>query len=174
MEIIFKNQLIYTKQYYKEYYEYICFKKPTVLIVDIIFSISFIISIISMIFPKLVIIDVNTAMANIATLLILLFFQIYLLYLFFRNKNLAYNRDLERNNDNPIQVELLITEETVTVCTNCEKNINIEFSNIEKVVRTKNYYILVSKSKLHIPLKKDGFTKGTAKQFEQFLKQKKL
>ena len=62
MEIIFKNQLIYTKQYYKEYYEYICFKKPTVLIVDIIFSISFIISIISMIFPKLVIIDVNTAM----------------------------------------------------------------------------------------------------------------
>lgn len=171
MEIIFKNQLIYTKQYYKEYYEYICFKKPTVLIVDIIFSISFIISIISMIFPKLVIIDVNTAMANIATLLILLFFQIYL---FFRNKNLAYNRDLERNNDNPIQVELLITEETVTVCTNCEKNINIEFSNIEKVVRTKNYYILVSKSKFHIPLKKDGFTKGTAKQFEQFLKQKKL
>lgn len=171
MEIIFKNQLIYTKQYYKEYYEYICFKKPTVLIVDIIFSISFIISIISMIFPKLVIIDVNTAMANITTLLILLFFQIYL---FFRNKNLAYNRDLERNNDNPIQVELLITEETVTVCTNCEKNINIEFSNIEKVVRTKNYYILVSKSKLHIPLKKDGFTKGTAKQFEQLLKQKKL
>lgn len=171
MKIIFKNQLIYTKQYYKEYYEYICFKKPTVLIVDIIFSISFIISIISMIFPKLVIIDVNTAMANIATLLILLFFQIYL---FFRNKNLAYNRDLERNNDNPIQVELLITEETVTVCTNCEKNINIEFSNIEKVVRTKNYYILVSKSKFHIPLKKDGFTKGTAKQFEQFLKQKKL
>lgn len=171
MEIIFKNQLIYTKQYYKEYYEYICFKKPTVLIVDIIFSISFIISIISMIFPKLVIIDVNTAMANIATLLILLFFQIYL---FFRNKNLAYNRDLERNNDNPIKVELLITEETVTVCTNCEKNINIEFSNIEKVVRTKNYYILVSKSKFHIPLKKDGFTKGTAKQFEQFLKQKKL
>ena len=171
MEIIFKNQLIYTKQYYKEYYEYICFKKPTVLIVDIIFSISFIISIISMMFPKLVIIDVNTAMANIATLLILLFFQIYL---FFRNKNLAYNRDLERNNDNPIKVELLITEETVTVCTNCEKNINIEFSNIEKVVRTKNYYILVSKSKFHIPLKKDGFTKGTAKQFEQFLKQKKL
>lgn len=171
MEIIFKNQLIYTKQYYKEYYEYICFKKPTVLIVDIIFSISFIISIISMIFPKLVIIDINTAMANIATLLILLFFQIYL---FFRNKNLAYNRDLERNNDNPIQVELLITEETVTVCANCEKNINIEFSNIEKVVRTKNYYILASKSKLHIPLKKDGFTKGTAKQFEQFLKQKKL
>lgn len=171
MEIIFKNQLIYTKQYYKEYYEYICFKKPTVLIVDIIFSISFIISIISMIFPKLAIIYVNTAMANIATLLILLFFQIYL---FFRNKNLAYNRDLERNNDNPIQVELLITEETVTVCTNCENNINIEFSNIEKVVRTKNYYILVSKSKFHIPLKKDGFTKGTAKQFEQFLKQKKL
>lgn len=171
METIFKNQFIYTKDYYKEYYKYICFKKPIVFVIDIIFSISFIISILSMIFPKLVVLDINTAMANIATLLILLCFQIYN---FFTNKKLAYNRDLERNNGNPIEVELLITEESVNVFTNYEKNINIEFSNIEKVIKTKNYYILVSKAKLQISLKKDSFTKGTAKQFEQFLKQKKL
>lgn len=171
MKTIFKNQFIYTKDYYKEYYKYICFKKPVILIIDIIFGISFIISILSMIFPNLVVLDTNTAMSNIATVLILLCFQIYI---FFRNKNLAYNRDLERNDGNPIEAKLLITEESINIVTNYEKNVNIEFANIEKVIRMKNYYILVTKAKSKITLKKDSFTIGTAKQFEQFLKKKKL
>ncbi len=169
MEVIFKNKFMYTKDYYNEYYKYICFKRPCMLVVEIIFIVNFIISILSMIFPKLIILDINTAMANIATLLILLCFQFYI---FYKNKNLEYNRDLEKNNGNLIEVELLITEEEINIYTNHIEN--MKFSNIEKAVKTKNYYILVSKTKLRIALKKDSFTKGTAKQFEQFLKQKKL
>lgn len=171
MQTIFENQFICTKDYYKEYYKYICFKKTIMVIINIILSINFIVSILSIIFPKLVVLDVNMAEANIATVLIILCLQIYV---FFRNKNLAYNRTLERNKGNPIEVKLLITEKDINIFTNSEKDINIEFANIEKAIETKNYYILVSKAKLAIALKKDGFIKGTTKEFKEFLKQKKL
>lgn len=46
----------------------------------------------------------------------------------------------------------------------------MELSKIKKVFQTKNYYICISESKLAYALKKDSFTKGTAKEFEDFLK----
>lgn len=171
MQTIFENQFICTKDYYKEYYKYICFKRPIMLTINIILSISLIVNILSMIFPKLVVLDANMAEANIVTVLIILCFQVYV---FFRNKNLAYNRALERNKGNPMEVKLSITEKDINIFTNSEKYMNIEFTNIEKIIETKNYYILVSKAKLTIALKKDGFIKGTANEFKEFLKQKKL
>jgi len=171
MQTIFENQFICTKDYYKEYYKYIYFKKPIILIINIILSINFIVSILSMIFPKLVVLDANTAKANIATVLIVLCLQVYI---FLRNKNLAYNRALERNKGNPMEVKLLIAEKDINIFINSKKDMSIEFTNIEKVIETKNYYILVSKAKQAISLKKDGFIKGTSKEFKEFLKQKKL
>lgn len=93
---------------------------------------------------------------------------------FFRSKDVEYKRELEKNNGNPTEVELSITEENIDILLNHEKNINIKFDNIAKVIRTKSYYILVSKAKLNIAFKKDSFTQGTEKEFEQFLKQKNL
>ena len=171
MQTIFENQFICTKDYYKEYYKYICFKKPIMITINIILSISFIVSILSMIFPKIVVLDANMAEANIATVLIILCLQVYV---FFRNKNLAYNKALEKNNGNPMEVKLANTEKNINIFINSEKDMNIEFTNIEKTIETKNYYILVSKAKLAIALKKDGFIKGTANEFEEFLKQKRL
>lgn len=171
MKIIFENQFICTKDYYKEFYKYICFKRPIMITINIILSINFIVSILSMIFPELIVLDANTAKANIATVLIILCLQIYV---FFRNKNLAYNRALEINKGNPTEVKISITEKDITVFTNLEKNMNIEFENIEKAIETKNYYILMSKAKLAVVLKKDAFIKGTEKEFKEFLKQKRL
>lgn len=171
MKIIFENQFICTKDYYKEFYKYNCFKRPIIITINIILSISFLVSILSMIFPKLIVLDANTAKANIATVLIILCLQIYV---FFRNKTLAYNRALERNKGNPMEVRLSITEKDIRIFTNSEKDMNIELANIEKAIETKDYYILVSKAKLAIALKKDAFIKGTENEFKEFLRQKRL
>ena len=171
MQTIFENQFICTKEYYNEYYKYICFKKPIMIIINIILSINFIVSISSIIFPQLNMLEANTAEANIASVLIILCLQ---LYVFFRNKNLAYNRALERNKGNPMEVKILITEKDIDIFTNSKKDMNIEFANIEKKIETKNYYTLFSKAKLAIVLKKDGLIKGTTNEFKKFLKQKKL
>lgn len=171
MEPIFKNTLSYTKEYYKEYYKYMCFKRPGIIIIDIILGINFVISILAIMFPKLMLLNINKAISNISTVSILILCQIYV---FINNKNTQYNRDLEKNNGNLIEVEVLITEEDINVSTNYDESINIKLGNIKKVIRTKNYYILETKEKLRIILKRDGFVKGNVKQFEQFLKQNNL
>ena len=129
MKTIFKNQFTYTKDYYNEYYKYICFKSPVIFIIEIIYGISFIISILSIILPQLGIMDIGTAIVNIDTLLIILCLQIYV---FFRSKDVEYKRELEKNNGNPTEVELSITEENINILLNHEKNINIKFDNIAK------------------------------------------
>lgn len=171
MEPIFKNTLSYTKEYYKEYYKYMCFKRPGIIIIDIILGINFVISILAIMFPKLMLLNINKAISNISTVSILILCQIYV---FINNKNTQYNRDLEKNNGNLIEVEVLITEEDINVSTNYDESINIKLGNIKKAIRTKNYYILETKEKLRIILKRDGFVKGNVKQFEQFLKQNNL
>lgn len=171
METIFENEFTCTKDYYREYYRYINLKKPLTIIINIILSISLIIGVVAMTFPNLFIQDIETAMANIASVLIIWCVQIYVI---FRNRNLAYSRDLEINNGKPVKMKLLITENSINIITNSETKANIELTSIERVVRTKNYYILVSKSKLGISLKKNGFIKGTMGEFEKFLKQKGL
>lgn len=80
MKTIFKNQFTYTKDYYNEYYKYICFKSPVIFIIEIIYGISFIISILSIILPQLGIMDIGTAVVNIDTLLIILCLQIYVFF----------------------------------------------------------------------------------------------
>ena len=50
--------------------------------------------------------------------------------------------------------------------------LTIQLKNINNVIKTKNYYILITKAKLRIAIKKDGFIKGTAEKFEKFLTEK--
>lgn len=168
---MFENSYICTKKFYKEYYRGIYFKKPIMIILNIILIISFVINVLSIIFPQLSNIDIHTEQLYIANVLVILCIEIYI---YIKKVNLAYNKDLERNNGNDIEVKLVINEENIKILDNLENDTNIEFKNIEKLIKTKNYYILVSKAKLGIALKKDGFIKGTANEFEEFLKQKKI
>lgn len=168
---MFENSYICTKKFYKEYYRGIYFKKPIIIILNIILIISFVINVLSIIFPQLSNIDIHTAQLYIANVLVILCIEIYI---YIKKVNLAYNKDLERNNGNDIEVKLVINEENIKILDNLENDTNIEFKNIEKLIKTKNYYILVSKAKLGIALKKDGFIKDTVNEFEEFLKQKKI
>lgn len=171
MQTIFENQFTYTEDYYEEYYKYICFKRPIMLAVNIILSINFIVSILSIMFPQLNALDTNTAEANIATVFIIICLQIYV---YFKSKKHAYKKSLEINEGKPRTLKILIHEKAISVFLNSEKNISVEFKDIEKVIETKNYYILISKLKLEIVLKKDGFIKGSSNEFKQFLKQQKF
>lgn len=171
MEVYFENQFICSKNYYKEYYKYSYFKKPIIIILNIILSICFVTNLLCIIFPKLSKTDSYTAQLYIANVLLILCIEIYI---YVKNVNLAYNRDLERNKGKATQIKLLVTKDNIKISSNLNNDTNIEFKNIEKVIKTKNYYILVTKAKLGIAFKKDSFVKGTEKEFEEFLKQKKL
>ncbi len=168
---MFENEYICTKKYYKEYYIYSYLKKPIIIILNILLSINFITNLFFIIFPQLSNIDINTAQLYIVNVLVILCIEIYI---YIKNVNLAYNKDLERNNGNDIEIKLVINEDDIKISNSLEKDINIGFKNIQKVIKTKNYFILLSKAKLGIALKKDSFIKGTVNEFEKLLKQKKL
>lgn len=74
----------------------------------------------------------------------------------------------------PRTLKILIHEKDISIFINSEKNVSVEFKDIEKIIETKNYYILISKVKSEIALKKDGFIKGSSKEFKQLLKQQKF
>lgn len=171
MENIFENIYICTKQYYKECYKAICLRKPSIIILYLLFGINFISIILDIVIFKVTQLNNYATRLNIFLDMFILSFPIYM---YIRNKKLAYERDLERNQGSPIQIKLLISEESINICTMPNKNTSVEFVNIERVIKTKNYYIFISKAKLWVAVKKDSFSKGTLEQFEEFLKEKKL
>lgn len=166
MKTIFENKFVYDKEFYNEYYKYLYFKRTGVRVFDIILIINLLISIISIIIPNLFEINFYRAITNIVVVLLFLLIQIGG---FFENKNIRYKQDLEANNGKPIEVEFLITKERIS-----SDDINISFTNIKKIVRTKKFYFLITKQQNCIILKKDGFTKGTEHEFEEFLRGKRL
>lgn len=171
MQTIFENQFTYTREYYDEYYKYICFRRPIMLIINTILSINFIVSVLSIIFPKLNSLNKNMAEANIATVIIIISLQIYI---YFRGKKRAYKRNIEKGEGKTKTLKILINEKDINIFINSEKDVSVEFKDIEKIIETQNYYTLISKAKVIIPLKKDGFLKGSSNEFKQFLKNQKL
>lgn len=168
-EVLFENQYIRTKDYYKEYYGGIYLKKPIIIILNIILSISFITNLLLIVFPKLSTQDSRTSLATIASILIILCIEIYV---YINNVNLTYTKELEKNRGNCSEIKLSITDDNINILTNLKSNMNIQLKNINNVIKTKNYYILITKAKLRIAIKKDGFIKGTAEKFEKFLTEK--
>lgn len=168
MEIIFENQFTCTKKFYEECYKAFCLKRPSIIILYLIFGLNLIFMIVDVVIFKDTQIDYNLK----SNIFLDIFMLSWPMYTYISNKNLAYRRDLERNQGNPIQIKLLISEENINICTMPNNTIAVEFVNIEKVIKTKNYYIFITKAKLWVAVKKDAFSKGTAQKFEEFIKQK--
>lgn len=88
-----------------------------------------------------------------------------------RSVKLALQRDLELNGGEPVKLEVAVTEDAIRAQTRVDAP-EIPFSSIKKVIQTKNLIVLISKARLAFVLTKDGFTRGTAAEFLQFLRNK--
>lgn len=166
MEYIFENQFMCTKNFYKEFYIKSFFKNTFLVIFNIILIVNFFIHLSNIIFPTVV---VNTDISSFSYIIFDLLVLCFELYLYISRINNAYNRNLELNKE--LKVNWLVNEDSIY---NLENNISIEIEKIVKVLKTKSYYILISKANNAFIFKKDSFTKGTLKEFEEFLKRKKI
>lgn len=169
--MLFENKFVCTEEFYNDYYQYIYFKMPRKVVINIMLVIAFIggISIADIQgYGKLYgIILMNNN--NIFMWLIVL--QVYN---FFMRKKMKYKRDLELNGGKPKEVKLIVTENEINYLTSGGSNISIELVDIKNAMVTKNYYILFSKAQITFVFKKDSFMTGTAVEFEKFLRQRQL
>lgn len=166
MEFVFVNQYFLSKEFYKEFYTYFYFKKTSLLCINLLFLIGFIIAIILLIMG-------NTTSAFSSCIVVVPLLWIVNLIRFVRARKISMGRDLKTNNGEPHEVKYIVTNEEIEFYDiSTGSNIKIGFSLINKLYETRNYYVLSTRTKQCCTFKKDSFSKGSPKDFLAFMTNK--
>ena len=165
MKELFKNNYKKDKDLIKEIYFYLYFKRPFRLIINII-AILNIIYLLSIYKYS----PINT------TLIIFIYFIFFILEIISYKKmvNIQFKRDLELNRGKVLEVNTIVTENTIQLNSSNNENAEISFDKIKKGFQTKNLICLMSEAKLIYTFKKDSFTKGTSDDFIKFIREKSI
>jgi len=162
MEILFENKHVKDREWAKDIYGYINFRRPLIIVLDIYFFICLVAGIFDLIVRK----NVNIYLFLLPVLWIGLQVLLY-----FTNVNVALKRDLEVFGK-PIEITAAVTDEKITVTQSTGSEIYLNYVDIKKAFQTKKYIYLQTKTNLLFSFKKDSFSLGNAEGFLSFLKGK--
>ena len=171
MDILFENRYKRTKEYFKEFYSYFYFKRPIAIILNVICALGFIFGVL------LLLLSDPFRSENLIKFYI--FFPLFIWFImilrYFRSVKIRYNQDLEMNNGEPLDVKIMVTNDGIAACfADSESKMQLPYQKIKKILKTKNYYILISEAKLSCTFKKDSFVGGDNDEFLLFLMSKGL
>lgn len=162
MEILFENYYVRNRFLIKEIYTYSYFKNPILLILNL-FIVLF-----TLIILYLCILKSTFSFA-------LLIAPIYFLFVFIKYKSYVNNtikRDNEVNGGKNIEVNTIVTDEYIQNTASTGSVYKVPYDNIRNCKQTKNLILLYSKANLIYIFRKDTFSKGSANEFIEFLKNK--
>ena len=162
MEILFENKHVKDREWAKDIYGYINFRRPLIIVLDIYFFICLAAGIFDLIVRK----NVNIYLFLLPALWIGLQVLLY-----FTNVNVALKRDLEVFGK-PIEITATVTDEKITVTQSTGSEIYLNYVDIKKAFQTKKYIYLQTKTNLLFSFKKDSFSLGNAEGLLSFLKGK--
>ncbi len=172
METLFENKYTKDKTSVREYLNYFYWKKPILLMLNILFALLFVFTIVSIFLPA--IFPYNNDLKALYIVLPLFIWTVNITR-YFKALKLSVMRDREINNGNPIDMHYIVSDDKVEVhCESIETKNSVSIFQVKKVVKTKNFIILVTEAKLSFVLKKDSFIKGTPEELIEFLKSKGL
>lgn len=163
MKELFKNNYKKDKDLLKEVYFYLYFKRPFKIALHLLA----IIIILYQLFTLII--------YNYFDLFIITIWIIYLIIEIVSYKkmiNLQFKRDLELNQGKILEVNTIITENSIKINASNNEKTELPFDKIKKGFQTKNLICLLSEAKLVYIFKKDSFTKGTSEEFIKFIKEK--
>ena len=162
MDILFENKHTRDREWSREIFRYFYFKKPMMVLFDVVFVLYFLYGIYSSIISK-------TIYWVIIITPIVWFLVVIFLYV--RNRDVHFERNLEMHGKE-IEVTVTVTDKTVSQSLSTGSEVHLDYSNIKKAVQTKDYIFLITKTNLLYSFKKDSFTVGNADDFLAFLKNK--
>lgn len=163
MDSLFENKYIRSKELVKEVTRSLILKSPAFIVLYVIMSLCLIINIWS---------SAITGEYDITIPVYVIVFAICLAVIYMSNSSRIIKADNELNGGQPMEISSVVTEDGIKcTCSNGSVN-DIAFASIKKVRSTKNIVFIVTKAKLSYIFPKDSFTKGTADEFEAFLKSK--
>ena len=162
MEILFENSYTRNKEWAKDVFRYIRFKRPIAIILFVAMAVCLAAGLFSFIvsggFPWL-------------NLIVSAVFLALMFFVYFRDINLTLKRDIEVYGK-ALDVTVTVTAENITQTLPNGSETHLNYADIKKAVATKNYIYLWSKANLIYSLKKNAFSVGDTDGFLGFLKNK--
>ena len=162
MDKLFENNYIMNREWAKDVFAYISFRRPFMVAFDIYLLLCIILGVIG------IITDENF---NVSLFILPIAWVILKVYLYFKNVNVKLKRDLEVHGK-PIEITMIVTEDNITMIQSTGSEIRLNYEDIKKAFQTKKYIYLQSKTNLLYSFKKDGFCIGNYVEFLKFLSTK--
>ncbi len=162
MESLFENSYIKNREWAKDVFGYINFRRPLIIVFDIYFFLCIILGIVD------IIVDKNINVYLFILPIVWIFLQVFI---YIKNVNITLKRDLEMHGK-PVEITVTITDENITTVQSTGSEIHLNYTDIKKAFQTKKYIYLQTKTNLLCSFKKDGFSIGNAAEFLEFLRNK--
>lgn len=165
MEPLFENKYVKDSVMYKEYYSYYFFKRPILIVCDVILAVFLIQSLIHFIIYGL-------STLNLYIVIGAVFAVSFQFINYYRFNSLAVKRDKEMSGGKTIENHFTVTDDSIKLIASNGAMGELDYSSIKNVICTKNFIVVQSKARLGYIFKKDGFIKGNAESFIKFLTSK--
>ncbi|MBR5783221.1 MAG: hypothetical protein IKY33_03235 [Clostridia bacterium] len=162
MEILFENKYTRDKEWAKDINSYIWFRRPIIIVLDIIFALYILIGI------------YNSITSNVVDwfyILIPIIWCVFVAFIYRKNVNTVIKRDLELHGK-AIEVTVTVAEDIIKQSQSTGSEFQLNYCDIKKVVQTKKYIYLWSKTNMLYSFKRNSFSFGAADEFLLFLKNK--
>ena len=162
MEVLFQNKHIRDKEWAKDINRYIYFKRPILIVIYILCVLYVFSGILMLIFEQFF---------DFKLFIFPLLIFAFNLLVYNRNVNLLLKRDLEMCGVT-IEVTATVTDEAIMHVMSSGAQYILNYADIKKVVETKKYIYLWSKTNMLYSFKKDSFSVGDEEGFKAFLRNK--
>ena len=159
METKFENKYVRDKEWAKDIYGYLYFKRPVMIVLYAVMALYLSFGI------------YNTVRMNSIDryfIIVPVGFGIMIAVLYYRSISAILKRDIEMHGK-AIETVVTVTDEVIKHSTSVGSEYFLNYVDVKKAVQTKNYVYLWSKANLFYSLKKDSFTQGNADEFISFL-----
>lgn len=162
MEILFENKHTRDREWAKDAYQYMFFRRPAAIVCFVLLGSYFLLGIWD---------SVVTGNVSWSLLMVPLVWAALVIFLYNRNVNLTIKRDVELHGKE-IDVIVTVTEEAIRFSQSNGAEYQLNYADIKKVICTKKYIYLLSGAKILHSFKRDGFSSGSAEEFLNFLMRK--
>lgn len=162
MEPLFENSYQRTEQMNRQLARYV-YRRPVWLVLDVAIAISVAVQILFLFFEP----------QSFSVQALILAALVYIAQGLgqYRWARLAIQRDREMSHGQPLNVEIQITADTLTMHSHLGNTVHLSLEDIHRVGQTRQLIVVESEGRILYPLRKDSFTRGTASECLAFLKQ---
>lgn len=164
MDILFENRFSRTREVAKDMYSHHFFKSKSAIFAYVFFSLCLILQLVLGLYT-------HKFGYLIITAAIVFFVFAFRIFCYFNSVKLMSKRDMECFGKEA-EIVVFVKEECIEYGTVGAVPNKLLYSNIKFAYETKNLILIRSTARLLYIVKKDSFIKGSAKEFEEFLRSK--